>query len=207
MNLVFDLDGTLICSKKRLHSLFCFLTDSNKIGFDEYWSFKFQGLTNQKILSTYLNYEDSEIKHFVEKWMTLIETEEYLSIDTALPEIHDCLRVAAVNNKLFICTARQFTNKVIAQIDRLKLTEFFTDIFVTNQSKSKEQLLKNSGLRFSNSDWLIGDTGHDIQTGKALGVKTCAVLTGFMSENQLSNYSPNLLRNSTVEFLRSLDHA
>lgn len=207
MNLVFDLDGTLICSKKRLHSLFCFLTDSNKIGFDEYWSFKFQGLTNQQILSTQLNFKDDEIENFVAKWMTLIESDEYLAMDTALPNIHDYLNVAAKNNKLFICTARQFTSKAIAQVERLKLAEFFTDIFVTNQTKSKEQLLKNSGRKFSNTDWFIGDTGHDIKTGQVLGMNTCAVLTGFMSKAQLCKYSPSLFKDSSVEFLRSLDHA
>lgn len=42
--------------------------------------------------------------------------------------------------------------------------------------KSKVELLKNSDIEFDNLDWIIGDTGHDIITGKELNINTCAVL-------------------------------
>ena len=40
---------------------------------------------------------------------------------------------------------------------------------------------------------MVGDTGYDINTGKRIGTNTCAVLSGFMSERSLGDYSPDLM--------------
>ena len=62
-----------------------------------------------------------------------------------------------------------------------------------NKKNSKAELLKNSGLKFTKHDWIIGDTGHDIITGKEIGINTCAVLSGFMSLDALIGYSPDII--------------
>ena len=50
------------------------------------------------------------------------------------------------------------------------------------------------------NDWVVGDTGKDVQVGMALGVNTCAVLTGFMTADALSRYSPKIILESVIEF-------
>ena len=58
---------------------------------------------------------------------------------------------------------------------------------------------KKFGL--TKKDWFVGDTGHDINTGKKIGVQTCAVLSGFMSKRVLTSYSPDLI----IEDFTTLD--
>ena len=74
--------------------------------------------------------------------------------------------------------------------------DFFEEIYVTEQKLSKEELMFRSGIDFSGEDWFVGDTGHDINTGKKIGIKTCAVLSGFMSRSALEDYKPDLILNN-----------
>ena len=52
----------------------------------------------------------------------------------------------------------------------------------------------------SKNDWIIGDTGKDIETGQQLGIKTGAVLSGFLNLKSLLLYKPDLIINNIIEF-------
>ena len=193
MKIVFDLDGTLICSKKRLHELFCDLVGNRDLSFDSYWQLKFDGNSNQDILKNQFSYSDEKVDVFVANWMKKIEEDYYLEIDSPIEGVRKFLQKEYINNHLYVCTARQSITQVMKQLRNLGILEFFCDVFVTEQKYSKIELLINGGIDFSSDDWFVGDTGHDINTGKQLGVQTCAVLSGFMSESVLKNYLPDLI--------------
>lgn len=193
MKIVFDLDGTLICSKKRLHELFCDLVGNRDLSFDSYWQLKFDGNSNQDILKNQFSYSDEKVDVFVADWMSKIETDYYLAMDSPIEGLHGFLQKISEKNELYICTARQSITQVMKQLRNLGILDFFCDVFVTEQKYSKIELLINGGIDFSSDDWFVGDTGHDINTGKQLGVQTCAVLSGFMSESVLKNYLPDLI--------------
>lgn len=198
MKIVFDLDGLLICSKKRLHELFCDLINSRILSFSAYWDFKFNNYSNQDILKKEFNYSEEKISQFVTSWMNRIEDSYYLEMDTPIEGLESFLKKISKSNQLYICTARQSVAQVTNQLKNLSILDFFEDIFVTEQKLTKADLLINSGIKFSKEDWFIGDTGHDINTGKQLGIKTCAVLSGFMSEAVLLSYKPNKIIESIV---------
>jgi phosphoglycolate phosphatase len=200
MKIIFDLDGTLICSKRRLHELFCFLSGSNKLSFAQYWKLKHSGLTNQQILIDMFEYSKADVLHFVDNWMVLIESDQYLKFDTIDQRIPEFLSEMNKKHDLYLCTARQSVTQTNKQIRTFSINQYFKQIFVTEQKFSKEQILINSGLDFSDTDWIIGDTGHDILTGKALGLNTCAVLNGFMSELNLLKYMPDLVLTNVADF-------
>ncbi len=199
MKIIFDLDGTLICSKKRLYELFCDLTKSRELSFSGYWEFKFRGYSNQDILKNEFDYPEEKINRFITLWMDKIEDSYYLEMDTVIEGLLEFLEKISINNQLYICTARQSVVQVKAQLKSLTILEFFEEIFVTEQRFTKTELLLNSGIAFSKNDWFVGDTGHDIKTGQQLGMKTCAVLSGFMSETALLAYGPNkIFKNLTL---------
>ena len=193
MKIIFDLDGTLICSKKRLYELFCNLIQSRDLSFSDYWNLKYIGNTNQDILRERFDYTKAEISNFVNGWMKKIESDYYLEMDTLIDGTIEFLERIIQNNSLYICTARQSTCQVAKQLESLSISKYFENIFVTEQKNSKAELLKNSGLKFTKHDWIIGDTGHDIITGKEIGINTCAVLSGFMSLDALIGYSPDII--------------
>lgn len=193
MKIIFDLDGTLICSKKRLYELFCNLIQSRDLSFSDYWNLKYIGNSNQDILRERFDYTKAEISNFVNGWMKKIESDYYLEMDTLFDGTIEFLERIIQNNSLYICTARQSTCQVAKQLESLSISKYFENIFVTEQKNSKAELLKNSGLKFTKHDWIIGDTGHDIITGKEIGINTCAVLSGFMSLDALIGYSPDII--------------
>ena len=193
MKIIFDLDGTLICSKKRLYELFCNLIQSRDLSFSDYWNLKYIGNSNQDILRERFDYTKAEISNFVNGWMKKIESDYYLEMDTLIDGTIEFLERIIQNNSLYICTARQSTGQVEKQLESLSISKYFENIFVTEQKNSKAELLKNSGLKFTKHDWIIGDTGHDIITGKEIGINTCAVLSGFMSLDALIGYSPDII--------------
>lgn len=199
MKIVFDLDGTLICSKKRLFELFSDLVESNDLTFESYWNLKFLGYSNQDILKANFQFSASEIQLFTDNWMKNIESDNYLKMDTLINGTQDLLYKISKTKELYICTARQSKSQVIMQLNHLGIFDFFKDIFVTEQKKTKTQILEDSDLCFSGEDWFVGDTGHDIMTGKGLGMTTFAVLSGFMPEDRLRIYSPNFIINDITD--------
>ncbi len=200
MKIVFDLDGTLICSKVRLHELFCALVGNRELSFDTYWDLKFDLNSNQDILKNHYDYSDEKTDFFVQNWMKKIEEDSYLNFDTPVEGLHTFLQQLSKKNTLYICTARQSISQTKKQLENLQMLGFFSEVFVTEQKHSKVELLTNSKLSFCNEDWFVGDTGHDINTGKELGMKTCAVLNGFMSESVLKTYSPDLVVDNITYF-------
>jgi len=135
--------------------------------------------------------------------MELIETDEYLRLDRVIDGVPGFLKALKRKHSLYLCTARQSKAKACQQLFFLGISDCFDQLFITEQYVSKEQLIRESEVTFSSEDWLIGDTGHDILTGKALGLRTCAVLSGFMQEKALVKYAPDVILSDVckAEFL------
>jgi phosphoglycolate phosphatase len=199
MNVVFDLDGTLIDSKLRLYCLFQKLAENSNLTYEDYWNLKKKKISNEFILETYLDYKKNDIEKFNYEWMNLIESPYYLSLDKCFEGVHETLEILARYAILHICTDRQLRDSVFEQLSSLKLLPFFNQVLVTEQKAGKEVLINRHVDGCSTKDWIIGDTGKDIQVGKSLNWKTCAVLSGFLEKSVLKKYQPNLIINSVID--------
>ncbi len=193
MNIFFDLDGTLIDSRERLYQLFQKLVPQSKLSFDKYWSYKRNKIGHSEILVTHFNYSDNGIAEFQNKWMQEIELSEWLVLDKPFEGVTPFLNQLKQECNLFVVTARQFESQAIKQIDQLGWSNIFSDILVTNQKFEKYDLLTRLADNIERSDWFVGDTGKDIQTGKRLGINTAAVLSGFLNAEKLSEYKPDII--------------
>lgn len=200
MNIVFDLDGTLIDSRLRLYRLFQHLVPDSPMSYENYWGFKKNKVSNETILSTELGHDEKQIAGFVAQWMSLIESPDFLEYDSNFADIHPTLEDLQKQAHLYVCTARQQRQPVLDQLARFGLLRFFNQILVTEQKNSKESLIAASVTSLSSQDWLVGDTGKDIQVGKLLNMKTCAVLSGFLNREALHRYEPDLILDSVVKF-------
>ena len=200
VNLVFDLDGTLIDSKLRLYRLFQYLVPASKLSYENYWAFKQNKMSNEAILINEFGFDEVATQHFVANWMKYIEEPEFLAYDKNLPLVKVTLDRLSKQAELHICTSRQFRQTAVDQLDRLGLLSYFKTVMVTGQVKSKNELICSSISGLSPKDWIIGDTGKDIQVGHALGIQTCAVLSGFLSEKSLRPYKPDMILISVADF-------
>jgi phosphoglycolate phosphatase len=200
INIIFDLDGTLIDSKPRLYRLFQHLVPESKLSHTEYWAYKKNKVSNEAILKNEFGFNEVKIRNFGANWMKYIEAPEFIAHDKILPGVHETLDRLSKNAALHVCTARQYKQTAIDQLNRLSLLNYFKSVMVTEQTKSKNELIMASVPRLSPTDWIIGDTGKDIQVGHALGIKTCGVLSGFLNEKSLLPYKPDVILLSVADF-------
>jgi len=200
MNIFFDLDGTLIDSRQRLYRLFQHLAPQSNFSFDQYWFLKRSQMNHASILKQFFDFNDSEINSFENKWMKLIEDEQYLKFDKPFEGVSDYLKsLKSKGFSLYLVTARQLKRRTLSQIDNFGWSELFQNILVTEQKVTKTSLIKPY-LEFGNENWIIGDTGKDIEAGNILMINTIGVLSGFLSEHCLKKYSPNRIVNSVLDF-------
>lgn len=199
MNLIFDLDGTLIDSRLRLYTLFRTLVPSLDLSFQAYWDLKRANVSNEDILRMRLGYSSAKVEGFRSQWMASIESPELLSLDRLLPGLKSVLPTFAGLATLYVCTNRQRPAAAIDQLDRLGVLGFFETVLVTAQVQTKLELIASiPGL--ATRDWLLSDSGLDVRIGKSLGIMTCAVLSGFSSEVVLRAYEPDLILSSASSF-------
>lgn len=200
MNLIFDLDGTIIDSKLRLHALFQQLAPSPGLDYSRYWELKQAKVSNTSILADFFGWGESRIQSFVADWMDMIESPELLALDQCLPGVQTALPRLESQAVLHACTDRQHEHAALEQLEGLGILRYFRRVLVTGQKVSKEMLIRQRIGELSRDDWMIGDTGRDIFTGKALGIHTCAVLSGFQSRSVLMEYEPDLILDSAADF-------
>jgi phosphoglycolate phosphatase len=197
MNLFFDLDGTLINSQKRLYALFQFIVPKSNLSFDEYWLLKRNKVNHQEILTEQFNYSSDDYTKFENLWMQEIELEKWLILDSPFEGVTDFLNSLTKKNSLYLVTARQSKDMVYKQIADFGWESFFTKILVTERKFDKFQLISQN-CHIQSTDWIIGDTGYDIETGKKLKIKTAAVTNGFLNRECLSQYQPDILIDSVI---------
>lgn len=200
MNIILDLDGTLIDSKLRLYRLFQDLVPNSSLSYEQYWAFKQNKISNEALLSTHLGYGEDEITGFRAQWMALIESPSYLSLDSNFAGIETALVGLQQVANLYVCTARQLRQPALDQLASLNLLKFFKQVLVTEQKYTKQSLIASNVADLSSKDWIVGDTGKDIQVGKLLNMNICAVLSGFMSQEVLIQYGPDLIHESVISF-------
>ena len=200
MNIILDLDGTLIDSKLRLYLLFQTLATGSSLSYEEYWTLKKNKTSNATILSSRLGFDEAQIANFLVQWMSRIETQSFLALDRNFDGIHAALGALQRDADLHVCTARKFRESTMKQLIELNLLEYFQQVLVTEHKYTKKALILANVAHLSSNDWLVGDTGKDIQAGKSLNINTCAVLSGFLDEKVLRGYGPNLILDSVVQF-------
>lgn len=200
MNIIFDLDGTLIDSRKRLYILFNDLVPQSKLTFADYWAAKRSGRSNIDLLKINFDYSDERLDKFQCMWMFQIETQKYLEFDHVFEGVEMMLDSVSKTAQLYVCTARQNRELATRQLESLGLAKYFERVMVTEHLKTKEALIIENVGNLSGSDWVVGDTGHDINVGKLLGLKTCAVTDGFMSKKLLERYSPDFVIANVANF-------
>jgi phosphoglycolate phosphatase len=181
VNLIFDLDGTLIDSRLRLYNLFQHLVPTSTLTYQDYWTFKHEKVSNEAILIKEFSFDAAAIERFVVDWMGSIEAPEFLALDQNFPGMHANLAALRERANLYVCTARQSRIPVIDQLERLNLLRYFDKIMVTEQSRGKEELVRT--------------------------VPGLAVLSGFLNENSLRGYKPDLILPDATEFYLQIDES
>jgi phosphoglycolate phosphatase len=203
MNIFFDLDGTLLDSRKRLYTLFQDLVPESKLSIDEYWELKRNKINHKAILMERFNRTEDDFVLFEKEFLAKIESFDYLQFDTPVYGAYETLNSLARKNNLYIVTSRQSKKNVFDQLKKLDLYKYFNDILVTEHKCEKVELIGK--LEYQRNDFIVGDTGYDILTGLKLGVHIVAVSYGFLNRQKLEEYKPEFIVDSLPEVVAILD--
>ncbi len=198
MTLLIDLDGTLLNARARLHELFRHLVPSATFDQNAYWALKRAKTNHAQILRQYFSYDDAQIAAFEASWLGLIEQQEWLDKDVPYDGVTEHLAKLAKTSHLYLVTARQKPEMVEYQLKKNGWLPFFAKVFVTGGAKTKAEIL--DGVKLEANDWFIGDTGLDVKTGRALGVRTAVVTCGFLSLESLQGYGPDKIVEDFTQF-------
>ena len=207
MKFIVDLDGTLVCPKQRIYSLFCELSPDPTLPYEAYWALKMAGLSNVDILERYYNCSEQARRRFHSLWMATIEDCKYLAHDSLIPGTVPALELLRNKGKVYLCTARQRKKAVEAQLEHLGIPKLFDELIVTGLSSDKVSAISKVGLELSGNSWLIGDTGKDVGAAKTIGVRSCAVSSGVMNYFNLKKYEPDAIFPCLMDFSQSLEEA
>lgn len=200
----FDLDGTLIDSSQRMYTLFCKLNTNCKMCYNEYWNIKKQGISQKQMLMSYFNYSENKCEEFHNNWMNNIENDDLLLLDKLFVNTIKILIKLIDNNDLFVATARQKKDSTIKELENLKIAKFFKSILITEQTISKDKIIRNNILDIDKNDVIIGDTIEDIDTGVKLGIRKFGISTGMLSYNKLLSYNPDKVYSNLSEFCKDI---
>jgi len=196
--LFLDLDGTLVDSRERQYRLFMELAPGCGLSFDAYWTHKRANVNQGELLRRHADFTAEQARAFKAAWLTRIEEPARLELDTVLPGVPAFLERARQSHALYVVTGRQDHDRLLAQLRRLGLFEFFTDILNTGQRCSKAELIR-ARASWQASDLMVGDTGEDIDAGRALGMRTAAVLSGALSRAVLERHAPDWMLADVTE--------
>lgn len=196
----FDFDGTLVDSQQRLYELFRELCPECTMNYGEYWAVKRGRMSQKDMLQEYYGYDDARVRSFHELWLDKVEEPARVACDKPVPGMDAVLHECAQRHTLCLVSNRQKEPLAEAELSRLGWRDLFSTILITEQKRSKEDLVRGY-CSVVPGDILVGDTGEDIRTAKSLGIRSIAVSWGVLERRALAEYAPDMLLDKVSELL------
>lgn len=136
-----DLDGTLLDIRQRLYQVFCTLTQTEDMTFEKYWHMRLSGMRQDDVLKHVGICDKVHKAEFRERWKEEIESVQALSYDIPQQGADGLLRDISVQCDVYLWTNRRSREGVKWQLDRLGWSEVFSELLVTGQQCSKQEML------------------------------------------------------------------
>ncbi len=193
----FDFDGTITDVKTRYTQVFIDFFASKyhiDLNSDKYWQFRQAGLSTLKILENY-GYERF-IQEYIDFRNETIESIAYLKKDTLRANVEETLSELKKRFTLKILSGRAIKENLIEQINFLNLSSYFTEVYTVSPFAAfveKQAVLKKNA---SISDYMVGDTEHDIKAGNSCSLKTIAISDGMSTKERLIQSLPTQIIDS-----------
>jgi phosphoglycolate phosphatase len=186
--LIFDLDGTLVDSKKDLTASVNFVRGTfglNPSTEEEIAGFIGDGalMLIQRALGSAAT--DADVQSGFQLFLSYYR-EHMLDASVLYPSVRETLE------RLSDCSLAVLTNKPIrfsrTMLAGLGILHHFAAVYGGNSFERKKpdpigifQILKDTQGRPENA-WMIGDSAVDVLTGRGAGVRTCGVTWGYAAE-------------------------
>jgi phosphoglycolate phosphatase len=205
--LLWDIDGTLISTGAAGQSAIARATARRFEG-GELNGIEIAGRTDlgiaHQILAKYgAPVTNENVRSVLDLYLELLGEELPLGKGRVLPGVLELLQHAEESPDLTLgLLTGNLENGAKLKLEQYRLWHFFSFGAYADDHHDRNELgafalsraFARTGLRFGGSQVdVIGDTGHDINCGKAIGARTIAVATGSWSRQQLAEHQPDFL--------------
>lgn len=184
----FDLDGTLIDSRKR-HEIVMqdILNERNiLISADDLIKYKVDGHNNLEWLKQ-KGLDENLARDINNEWISKIESSYYLKYDYLYNNVTELLERLSKENSLYLITARNNKSNLIQQLENIGIMHYFEDICVVPSCKESAGL-KAEYLKQYDISTYWGDTEVDKKAADMAGCKFHLCLNGFRSKSFWERY-------------------
>lgn len=206
-NVIFDVDGTLVDSKRDIAAAQHWVLE--QLGVHSYAPEDLYPLIGKPLTVTFATLLPPSLHHRIAEASELYKHRyppRALETTTLFPGVRETLEalhssginLATATTKLSAGTHRVLTHFGIA--------EYFTQIQGSDDMPFKPdpfiitKILTDQGWERTNT-LMVGDTDNDIEAGKRAGVRTCGVTYGSLSGEQIRQLKPDFVIDSLPELL------
>lgn len=206
--LLWDIDGTLISTGAAGQRAIVLATAERFGGDGDLEGVEIAGRTDtgiaQQVLRKYGEpINDQSVALFLDQYLRLLAEELPLREGRVLPGVLELLQYSAQqpDTTLGLLTGNLERGAKL-KLEHYRLWHFFAFGAFSDDHHDRNELgafalsraLAGTGIKFGGAQVdVIGDTGHDIACGKAIGARTVAVATGSWSREQLARHEPDFL--------------
>jgi len=201
-NIVFDWSGVINDNAYAVYqstmAIFDFL-NTKQISFDEFkkeWCQPFMNFYHKYIPDMVLTDEIKEV--FKQNILKYDQNKSYVGIIDLVNKLKN-------NNKNLFVISSDLPETFFNQLKEFGLENIFNEVIVESHDKTidLENLIKKHSLDLLKTVF-IGDSNHEIESGKKIGTKTIAVTWGFCLEQKLKSYNPDLVVHNLSELEKIL---
>lgn len=205
--LLWDIDGTLISTGAAGHRAIARATAQSFDGGDlegvEIAGRTDIGIAHQILAKYGAPVTDENVRSVLDLYIELLGDELPLRKGRVLPGVLELLQHAENSPDIMLgLLTGNLERGAKLKLERYRLWHFFSFGAFADDHHDRNELgvfalsraFERTGIRFAGPEIdVIGDTGHDINCGKAIGARTVAVATGSWSREQLAEYQPDFL--------------
>jgi phosphoglycolate phosphatase len=192
--LIFDWDGTLMNSEKKITSCLSLMIKELKLPSRDHGQLKsIIGLGLEKAIKTLFPIEIFDLKEAVAVYRKCY-FQNKLSADNLFANAKNTIKTLAKKYQLSVATGKE-EKGLLQDLKNTGLDKFFTTYRTARQTKNKPnpamlfEILQETGLS-SDEALMIGDTTFDLQMAQNAKMKSIGVSFGVHDTESLSEYKP-----------------
>lgn len=185
--IAFDLDGTLLDSRKRHEIVMSDVLKKYNIEIDtsDLVSYKSYGFNNIDWLLA-KGISEKKAREINKDWISSIEEFKYCQNDVLYQNVVEVLRKLSKENDLFLITARKNKENAYKQINQLGIKQYFAGISIVDSCNNTPQL-KSVELNKYRINYFIGDTESDYTAACLENCVFYAISCGFRNKLYFEN--------------------
>lgn len=215
MNLIFDLDGTIVDIAHKYYAVYtAFIGQYHGVALmpQQYWSLRRSNASLDDILhASNLSIISPEI--FRDHTKSLIEKEAFLRLDILFHGAGEFLKNVSTRYRCCLVTMRRNPTMLEQQLRWLGIRDYFHDILTPmlshGNADKRQETPKSEALRalaLKGPTIMIGDSTMDMITGRELGFTTCAVTTGMHNRQVLEKLAPDFILDKLEDVLKVIEN-